>query len=160
VAEVGFGIPIQELFDVAFGMSTGKYCILVIQHGRLLIYKGGIIALGLFKNNWSMETAINEFERLSETAFSKRMWLRVPMFRHTAQLLYSYRFKSEGIESALQQAFGQGPLFGHNKSSLPDTVKVGVVSGALGERQPYIFTNYSRDVAASGTFHLSSPGVN
>lgn len=31
VAEVGFGIPIQELFDIAFGTSTGKYCILLIQ---------------------------------------------------------------------------------------------------------------------------------
>jgi hypothetical protein len=126
----------------------------------LLIYTGGIIALGLFKENWSIDTAITEFERLSEVAFSKRIGLKLPMFRHTAQLLYSYRYKSEGIESALQQAFGQGPLFGHDKASSPDTVKVGVVAGVLGERRPYIFTNYSRDEPASGKYHLGGSEVN
>jgi hypothetical protein len=126
----------------------------------LLTYKGGIIALGLFKENWSIDTAIDEFEKLSEVAFLKRIWLKVPVFCHTAQLFCSYRYKSDGIEAALQTAFGQGPLFGHNESSSQDTVKVGVVSGVFGERQPYIFTNYSRDMAASGKFHLGGLGAN
>ncbi|KAH0556820.1 hypothetical protein GP486_005392 [Trichoglossum hirsutum] len=48
--EVGFGIPIQELFDLAIGTST---------------------VLGLFKMDWSVDKAISEFETLSHEAFSK-----------------------------------------------------------------------------------------
>lgn len=116
----------------------------------LLNGSGGIIALGLFKQNWTIDKAIHEFERLSETAFSKRMWLKVPLFRHTAQLLYSHRFLSDGIESALKQAFGYGPLFGYNDHSRPDTVKVGVIASAPGGRIPFILANYSRDVVGDG----------
>jgi hypothetical protein len=111
---------------------------------------GGIIALGLFKMDWSVDKAISEFEKLSHEAFSKRQWLKVPMFRHTAQLLYSHRFKSEGINSALQKAFGQGLLFGFNASSSSDKVKVGVVAGVSGIRRPFLFTNYSRNSTGKG----------
>lgn len=105
--------------------------------------------------DWSVEKAITEFENLSHEAFSKRQWLKVPMFRHTAQLLYSHRFKSEGIDGALQKAFGQGLLFGFNESSSSDKVKVGVVAGVTGIRRPFLFTNYSRNSTGRGIYaHL------
>lgn len=107
--------------------------------------------------DWSVDKAITEFENLSHEAFSKRQWLKVPMFRHTAQLLYSYRFKSEGIDSALQKAFGQGLLFGFNESSSSDKVKVGVVSGVSGIRRSFLFSNYSRNSTGKGnSFHSSN----
>jgi hypothetical protein len=111
---------------------------------------GGIVALGLFKMGWSMDEAVSEFEAFSHEAFSKRQWLKVPMFRHTAQLLYSYRFKSGGINSALQRAFGQGLLLGFNASSSSDQVKVGAVAGVSGIRRPFLFTNYSRNSTGKG----------
>jgi hypothetical protein len=78
------------------------------------------------------------------------------MFRHSAQLLYSHRFLSEGIESALRQAFGQGPLFGYDNRSKPDTVKVGVVASVPSGRRPYILANYSRDMPGDGMYCTSS----
>ena len=104
--------------------------------------------------DWSVDRAIAEFENLGHKAFSKRQWLEVPMFRHTAQLLYSHRFKSEGIESALQEAFGQGLLFGFNESSSSDKVKVGVVAGVTGIRRPFLFSNYSRNSTGKGTHFI------
>ncbi|KAH7382108.1 hypothetical protein BKA64DRAFT_713345 [Cadophora sp. MPI-SDFR-AT-0126] len=140
VNEVGLGIPIQELFDLAIGTSTG-----------------GVIALGLFKKDWSVDKAITEFENLSHEAFSKRQWLKVPMFRHTAQLLYSHRFKSEGINSALQKAFGQELLFGFNESSSSDKVKVGVISGVSGIRRSFLFSNYSRNSTGKAALTYFEP---
>lgn len=113
---------------------------------------GGIVALGLFKMNWSVERAMHEFEKLSNLAFSKRQWLKVPVFRHGAQLLYSHRFMSEGIDGALQKAFSQGYLFGDSYSSV-EKVKVGVVAGVPGGRRPYLFSNYSRNSTGQGTRH-------
>jgi hypothetical protein len=117
---------------------------------------GGIVALGLFKMDWSVAKAITEFESLSHQAFSKRYWLKVPMFRHTAQLLYSHRFKSEGIEGALKRAFGQGLLYGFNEASSSDKVKVGVVAGVSGVRRPFLFSNYSRNSTGRGMFCIIS----
>jgi hypothetical protein len=117
---------------------------------------GGIVALGLFKMDWPVDKAITEFENLSHQAFSKRFWLKVPMFRHTAQLLYSHRFNSEGIEGALKQAFGQGLLYGFNKASSSDKVKVGVVAGVPGIRRPFLFSNYSRNSTGRGMFCIIS----
>jgi hypothetical protein len=102
--------------------------------------------------DWSVEHAITEFETLSNLAFSKRQWLKVPPFRHTAQLLYSHRFKSEGIDGALQKGFGEGLLYGFNKSSSSDKVKVGVVAGVSGVRRPYLFSNYTRNSTGLGMF--------
>lgn len=133
------------------GTSTGKLLVDdFTKTSNLTVYLGGIVALGLFKMNWSIENAIWEFENLSCQAFDKRQWLKIPGFRHTAQILYSHRFKSTGIESALQTAFGQDPLFGFSKGLSSDMVKVGVVAGVPGGRRPYLFTNYSRDSTGQG----------
>lgn len=108
------------------------------------------MALGIFKMNWSVDRAISEFEELSQEAFSKRRWLKVPLFRNAAQLLYSHRFESEGIEGALQKAFRRGRLFGFNEHMSSERVKVGVVASVHGSHRPYLLTNYSRDSTGQG----------
>ncbi|KAL8786710.1 MAG: hypothetical protein Q9213_002647 [Squamulea squamosa] len=135
--EVGLGLPIQELFDLAIGTSTG-----------------GIIALGLFKMGWSVKRAISEFERLSRQAFSKNDYAGIPVFRHSTQLLYSHRYKGKSLDNALQSAFGQRLLFGSNKSTNSEKVKVGVLAAVPGGRRPYLFTNYSRDSGGQGSDYL------
>ena len=116
---------------------------------------GGILALGLFKMNWPVEEAIRQFQSLSDRAFSKRFGLKVPIYRHAAQLLYSHRFDSAGIEGALQQAYGHGNLFGYNEASSSEKVKVGVAVGVPGGRRPYLLTNYSRNSTGPCKYHRS-----
>ena len=103
---------------------------------------------------WSVKDAISHFERLSDQAFSKRDWAGVPIFRDSTQLLFSHRFKSKNIDRALQEAFGQGLLFGPNEWSSSDKVKVGVVAAIPGGRRPYLFTNYSRNSTGQDTDYL------
>jgi hypothetical protein len=100
--------------------------------------------------DWSIEKAISEFINLSKQAFSKRKWLREPIVRHAAQLMYSYRYESEGIETALQTAFGHGLLYGFNQSAKSNRVRTGVVAAVRGHDLPFLFTNYSRNSAGSG----------
>jgi predicted acylesterase/phospholipase RssA len=115
---------------------------------------GGIIALGLFKMGWSVERAIRKFEELSAEAFSKSDYTGIPIFRHSTQLLYSHRYKGEGLENALKQAFGQGQLFGPNEFSPSEKVKVGVLAAVPGGRRPYLFTNYSRNSTGQESDYL------
>ena len=110
--------------------------------------------MGLFKMGWSVEKAISEFERLSAQAFAESDHRGIPKFRHSTQLLYSHRYKGEGLNGALQRAFGQGLLFGSSKSSTSEKVKVGVLAAVPGGRRPYLFTNYSRNSARQETDYL------
>jgi hypothetical protein len=84
---------------------------------------------------------------LSQDAFSPRMFLKIPGFKNPAQLFYSYRYETEGIEKALEKAFGTGPLFGHETKAQTrgDLVKVGVIAAMQSIATPYLFANYSRN---------------
>lgn len=119
----------------------------------LIRSSGGIIALGLFKMGWSVDKALHEFVKLSDSAFSRRELLEFPGFRDIAQLFCSFRYKSGGIERALIRAFGKDLLFGQRKVAFEHRVKVGVVAGIQGDHRPYIFANYNRNPRDKGTIY-------
>ncbi|KAI9883473.1 MAG: hypothetical protein M1823_004763 [Watsoniomyces obsoletus] len=133
--EVGHDIPIQELFDLVIGTSTG-----------------GIIALGIFKMNWTVDEALEKFKSLSQEAFHPRWFLRDRIFRNAAQLFCTFRYQTDGIEEALKKAFLGGPLFGHYQSAIADHVKVGVVAALQHGQHPSLFANYSRDPSGPGDY--------
>lgn len=81
---------------------------------------------------WSVRRASREFEHLSLQAFSNHDSKGLPFFRHSAQLLFSHRYKGEGLNSALKTAFGHALLFGPNESSTSEKVKVGVLAAVPG----------------------------
>jgi hypothetical protein len=107
--------------------------------------------LGLFKEGWSTRKAIPMFETLSTDAFNRRFWMGIPIFKHAAQYMYSYRYDSQAIENALRLAFPRSNdhrLFGQRPKHGLDSrkVEVGVVamSGENNDR-PCLLANYSRD---------------
>jgi hypothetical protein len=159
--EEAVGIPIQELIDIAIGTSTGKPPNLMLSRNLTRLVEGGIIALGLFKRQWSVDTAMTEFERLVCEAFAPRYGVDVPILKHATQLLYSYRYKSSGIEGALKESFGEGvPLFGHTNTS-PERVKVGVISLINEQGRPCLLANYSRNwLPNANSVDLGAGGMN
>ncbi|KAL8904081.1 MAG: hypothetical protein Q9207_003508 [Kuettlingeria erythrocarpa] len=103
---------------------------------------------------WSVQEAIEKFERLSGQAFSKDDHTGIPMFRHTTQLLYSHRYKGKGLDEALRTAFGERLLFGPSDSPISEKVKVGVLAAVPGGRRPYLFANYLRNHTGQDTDYL------
>jgi hypothetical protein len=75
--------------------------------------------------------------------------MKVPIFRHVAQLVYSHRYDSNAIDNALQKAFPRSEsrtLFGSHMTNGPDSIKVGVVSmSGEDNTKPCLLANYSRD---------------
>jgi len=133
IDKVGHNIPIQELFDLAVGTSTG-----------------GIIALGLFRRQWSINEASELFACLAKEAFQARsglkIWWDLPLARLTRQITCDYVYKSSGIESALKNAFGnESKLFGYFGQSAANAVKVGVVAVGDEDQRAYLLTNYNRE---------------
>ncbi|KAJ3538427.1 hypothetical protein NM208_g5905 [Fusarium decemcellulare] len=127
---VGFGIRIQDLFDLVIGTSTG-----------------GLVALGVFEKNWTIAEAKTRFYELSNAAFSVRKALAVPILSKIAEPFCAFKYKSAGINKALQSAFEDKPLFGQtdSRSKQCDGVKVGVVACIEGRKQPCLIANYSRN---------------
>ena len=103
---------------------------------------------------WSVSRAVEKFERLSEQAFSKQDYAGIPIIRHATQLLFSHRYKGEAFKKALQGAFREGRLFGHNKYLSSERVKVGVLAAVPGGRRPHLFTNYSRNPTGQESDYL------
>jgi hypothetical protein len=100
--------------------------------------------------NWSVDYARERFIDFSAQSFSHRKLFRVPGFKNVAQFFCSFRYKTEGIESALQDAFGEGPMFGVSRDG-KDQVKVGVVAATGDSQKPYLFSNYSRNPTTGKT---------
>ncbi|RSM02019.1 hypothetical protein CDV31_011102 [Fusarium ambrosium] len=96
---VGFGIRIQDLFDLVVGTSTG-----------------GLVALGVFEKKWPLSDAIDHFCRLAKEAFSLRKVLALPGLSLLAEPFCVFKYKSSGINNALRTAFGEEDyLFGQIK---------------------------------------------
>ena len=104
--------------------------------------------MGVFERNWTLSKAENHFRELSREAFSIRKALAVPILSKIAEPFCDFKYKSSGINKALQKAFGgDNFLFGQTKGRhrLGDQVKVGVVACLEGRYQPCLIANYSRN---------------
>lgn len=134
---VGLGIPIQDLFDLVIGTSTG-----------------GIIALGVFEKHWTLDHAKSLFSAFTKRAFSVRRILSVPVISAIIKPFLGHKYTNDGIEDALQDSLGHDFLFGQAKTpphqsstrAIPpsDAVKVGVVTCPQGGNQACLLANYSR----------------
>jgi len=148
LGKVGHGIPVQELFDVIVGTSTGE-TLSKSDPEYTLTLEGGIVALGIFKQQWTITEAGERFENLAKRAFSKRTGLvpllHLPGGNLAAKILCTYLYKSTGIEHALQDAFGRDAnLFGASPAGA-EVNKVIVVATGEEEEKPFLLTNYNRE---------------
>lgn len=115
---------------------------------------GGIVALGVFKMGWKLEDAIRHFSHLSKKAFTKRRSLDIPAISWLFEPFCTFRYQSDGINQALQSAFGKEFLFGQPKMRAyevsGDKVIIGVVSCLEGRNQPCLIANYNRNPKPNG----------
>ncbi|KAF5534140.1 calcium-independent phospholipase A2, partial [Fusarium phyllophilum] len=127
---VGFGIRLQDLFDLVIGTSTG-----------------GLVALGVFEKKWPLGDAIEQFCSLAKKAFLPRKLLTIPGLSKVTKPWCSFKYKSAGVNTALTSAFGEDYLFGQTTDDKEpgDQVKVGVVTCLDGQKHPCLLANYSRN---------------
>ncbi|RPA85543.1 hypothetical protein BJ508DRAFT_411946 [Ascobolus immersus RN42] len=120
---IGLGIPIREFFDVIVGTSCG-----------------GIIALGLGLNRWSVDRCTTEFKSFSAGAFKKTFGTRM------GSPFGMSRFDASTLEKILQTIFGDQPMFTFAHSdgrSNGRSIAVAITATAEGG-EPVVFGNYNR----------------
>ncbi|PQE03570.1 patatin-like serine protein [Rutstroemia sp. NJR-2017a BVV2] len=133
---LGGDLRIQAFFDIIVGTSTG-----------------GIIALGLGVQNWSVGHCISKFTDLCKDAFTPRMLKNVPVLGTLEMVNHKSMYKTKQFEKCLQESFGDRPLFGGDNNQKGYMVKVAVTSTTSIQQYPVILTNYNRpDTQECGTY--------
>jgi patatin-like phospholipase/acyl hydrolase len=140
---LGGNLSIQAFFDLIVGTRYLKSAPVM---ANLLIYfsTGGIIALGLGVENWSVEQCIGKFTSLCGDAFTPREFLNVPLLGKLSTVNHRSMYKTKPFEKALQESFEDRPLFGGLNSQEGHMIKVAVTSTTLMDQQPVVLANYNR----------------
>lgn len=105
---------------------------------------GGIIALGLGVENWTVDQCISKFTSLCGDAFTPREFLHVPLLGKLSTFNHRSMYKTKPFEKALQESFDERPLFGGLNSQEGHMIKVAVTSTTLMDQQPVVLANYNR----------------
>ncbi|KAI9789319.1 MAG: hypothetical protein M1816_006208 [Peltula sp. TS41687] len=136
----GCRIPVQRFFDLIVGTSTG-----------------GIIALGLTAEGWSVDHCIAEFRRLCNKAFSPREF-KDTKFEKLVTLNHGSKWRTTPLHDALKESLGHQPLFGGQvKDSRKYSTKVAVVSTSQPDCRSLLITNYNREEATDPGHSLELP---
>ena len=151
---LGGRIPIQDFFDLIVGtrlvvpwMNLG-----IDTKDMACISTGGIIALGLGVQNWSVQDCINRFRNLCHEAFSERVFYGVPILEQLATAVWKSKYETAPFENLLKNAFGTDLLFGGLSQPHHYARKVAVTTtGGVGW-EPRILTNYNRPVGENRKF--------
>lgn len=108
---------------------------------------GGIIALGLGVEGWSIDECINHFEKLCTKAFTPREFHGIPGLEQLSAINHNYsKYKSKPFEEVLKATFSASdqPLFGGEQDHSHSSVKVAVTSTTETDVKALLLTNYNR----------------
>lgn len=128
--------------------SLPRYITCFNNQGLTLFYStGGIIALGLGVEGWSIDECINHFEKLCTKAFTPREFHSIPGFAQLSAITHDYsKYKSKPFEGVLKATFSASdqPLFGGKQDHPHSSVKVAVTSTTETAVKALLLTNYNR----------------
>lgn len=108
---------------------------------------GGIIALGLGVEGWSVDECIGHFEKLCNLAFTPREFKDIWVLNRLSAInLNLSKYKTKPFERILQGVFllSDQPLFGGRQNHNRPSVKVALTATSETGEQPILLTNYNR----------------
>lgn len=144
--------PIQKLFDLAFGTSSGV-CDLYPPilppsppQGYWLIDPGGLIVLGLFLRQLGVAQCKSMFDKLSREVFGDHRRNEGGVWRSVRRLLRCWMsdgyYDTAFLETILKQLLGaQQRMFGSRSSTI--STKVAVVATTISDALPVVLSNYN-----------------
>ena len=137
---IGPDCPIQDLFDLAFGTSSGMRSIApslpLLTHAL-----GGLIVLGLFLRQWTVAQCSTTFDTLTRGYFAAYREIGGGIRRIIRCWLSDGYYDATALEATLKQQFGEhqrmfGPL-----SSV--ATKVAVTTTTISNALPVLLSNYN-----------------
>jgi patatin-like phospholipase/acyl hydrolase len=106
---------------------------------------GGIVALGLGVQDWTVDYCTRMFTEVCEQAFTGRVFHNIPMLGHFSTFVKKSKYKTRPFEKTLQDTFSSDkPLFGGQDVGEASKVKVALTSTTTIDQSPVVMTNYNR----------------
>lgn len=136
---LGGKIHIQDFFDLIVGTRYIATSNLEKQITNTDCSTGGILALGLGVERWTVQECISKFTRLATQAFTPKLLGGIENV--------GIRYKTKPMEAALKEVFQTEKLFGGKHVDAGSYyTKVAVTAATKTAGQAVIFGNYNRDV--------------
>ncbi|KAH8587835.1 hypothetical protein B0O99DRAFT_583936 [Bisporella sp. PMI_857] len=144
--------PVQDLFDVAFGTSSG-----------------GLIVMAMFLNGLPVTECVKIFEHLSLKAFDRGFVSSNSIFSRLRELLISYfadsLYSAHNLEEGLRTQFGDEMSLMDHSAATGKGAKVGITVTGVPNAE-LLFTNYNgvgSRLSESGTYfkphHIDGVGT-
>ena len=144
---VGPDCPIQDLFDVAFGTSSGERLPIIISVCRLTRrVLGGLIILSLFIRRWDVKYCAQMFDTLTRQFFRRRTGGREGFFQHLRHIfkcwLLDGYYDVRALEGSLKEHFGLEQRMFDYTGNVSST-KVAVTATTISDASTYLFSTYN-----------------
>lgn len=142
---LGPHLDIQDLFDVAFGTSSGSTpCPLRNSQADVI---GGLIVIGLFLKHWTVAASVELFDSLVRDFFGMHLTsgrgLITRLRNYFRCWLTDGCYDAERLERTLKTMFGELPrMFGAQGQHMAGC-KVAVTATTISDAFTHIFTNYN-----------------
>jgi patatin-like phospholipase/acyl hydrolase len=116
---------------------------------RLIIYHstGGLTAIALGENGWTLRQCKDAFKDFSPKAFTPREFHSVPIFQQLATVRHGSIYKTQPMYRALKETLGTGSFFGgtHTNDSISrNKTKVAVTATSQEGKRAILIANYNR----------------
>lgn len=106
---------------------------------------GGIIALGLGVEGWSVDECIGHFENLCNLAFTAREFKDIWGLNRLSAINLKYsKYKTKPFELILQGVLCDQPLFGGRQNHHRPSMRVALTATSETGEQAILLTNYNR----------------
>jgi hypothetical protein len=139
------GFPIQDLFDVAFGTSSGNSSGPGIFCSKLTAL-GGHIIMAMFLNGVPVSECMKIFENLSRKAFDRGFMSSDSIFSRLRELLISYfadsLYSAYNLEEGLRSEFGDKKTLMDHSAATTRGAKIGITVTGVPNAE-LLFTNYN-----------------
>jgi len=142
---IGIGLPLGQFFDLMFGTSAGKSrvsCSPRACHLSSDPHPGGIIALGLGIQRRKVDDCISLFRGICNNGFVAKTGTKSSLFGWAARWFRGSIYKTEHMETALQDAFASGRAEPNSVFGLANNSRVAVTTTA--DEKTYLIANYAR----------------
>ena len=114
-------------------------------HLKNNVSTGGIIALGLTTQNWSVEECTRHFESLCREVFTKRPYSNLPGVSWLVENFNYSRYETRPMEDALRTTFSATKLlFGGTQAHTVGNDIKNAVTATSHTGQAVLFSNYNR----------------
>ena len=142
---MGPEIPLQDLFDVAFGTSVGRFPLPMPKLIAFNYEAGGLIICMLFLRGVPVPQCTRIFDSLARKLFERPQGGR-NIFKRLRNFFRGWyldgHYDINILEKYLKTTLGSDHrMFGYQQGIL--ATKVGVVAATIGKADPVIFTNYN-----------------